>query len=66
MSTTPYYNSQSRLFQYLVKVPENLVVRNIPKKKLRIPVDIKGLGGLAILPSEFNNREWSSVRTRWR
>jgi hypothetical protein len=58
MSTTPYYNSQSRGFQYLVKVPENLVVRNILKEKLGIPVDIKGLGGLAILPSEFNNREW--------
>ncbi len=59
MPPTPHYNSHEEgRFHYLVKIPEGLVVGNIPKKKLGIEVDIKGLGGLAILPSGVNNREW--------
>ncbi len=59
MPPTPHYNSQQKgRSHYLVKVPEGLVVRNIPKEKLGIEVDIKGLGGLVILPSGSNNREW--------
>lgn len=56
MPTTPTYKTQSRGFHYLVKVPSGLAVPNIIG--LIPDVDIKGMGGLAVLPSQANKREW--------
>jgi hypothetical protein len=56
MPVTPTYKTQSRGFHYLVKVPSGLVIPNITGL---IPnVDIKGRGGLVVLPSQANKREW--------
>lgn len=48
--------SANRGFHYFFKVPTDTVVRNI--KKVIREVDIKGRGGMVILPSDVNNREW--------
>jgi hypothetical protein len=48
--------SASRGFHYFFRVPQGTTIRNIHKV---IPgADIKGRGGLVVLPSEVNNREW--------
>ncbi len=55
MPLTPTFNTR-RGFQYLLKLPEGVEVGNFIG--IIEGVDIKGVGGLAILPSESNNREW--------
>ncbi len=55
MPMTPYFNTR-RGFQYLLKVPEGFEVKNF--RNIIEGVDIRGVGGLSILPSEFNDREW--------
>ncbi len=48
--------SANRGFHYFFRVPQGTTIRNIHKV---IPgADIKGRGGLVVLPSEVNNREW--------
>lgn len=48
--------SASRGFHYFFKVPPGTVVGNI--KQIVSGADIKGSGGMVVLPSDDNGREW--------
>ncbi len=48
--------SANRGYHYFFKTPSGTQIKNI--RELIPNVDIKGMGGLVVLPSEVNNREW--------
>ncbi len=56
MPLTPTARSETRGYHYYFRVPPGFIVPNITG--LMPNVDIKGLGGLVVLPSENNDREW--------